>query len=245
MTGRLRRGAVAAVLAAALVVSGCAVSEPADSRPVTTEESHVLASMRFRNFDAGMRGVEFHVDEGGVRHAFRGWYDFAGHRGYGALTADDGSRVLLAWTDTTVGITDIPSASDTPPLPLPADAEWSTSPIAASSSRLHTILAVITSLGADRPDNPLLLQQSGALWLGTSDVDGTAVTVFAGPPSDSPVEGAQVDPDDSHARYWVDEAGMLQRAEIRLGDGDDWVSIAFAAAEGVDFGIPADSGAQW
>ncbi|MCR2799849.1 hypothetical protein QNO21_12020 [Microbacterium sp. zg-Y818] len=235
MSTRHRLAAAVAVVAVALSLVACA---PADGvRPVTTEESQVLASMRFRNFDAGTRALSFALEEGDLTLAIAGWYDFAGHRGYGLLDTGDG-RALLAWSGDTVGMSAGAPEDGAAPLPMPEDAEWSTTPLDPTSSRLHALLAVIAGLGSDRPDNPLLLQQSGALWVAEETVDGEPVTVFAGPPSDEPLHtGAEVDPDASGTRYWVDAGGVLHRADIRVGG--DWVRLDFAAAQNVDLGAGA------
>jgi len=231
---RRRLAAVVAAAAIALPLAACAPAEAA--RPVTTEESQVLAAMRFRNGDAGTRALEFTVQDAGRELTFAGWYDFGLHRGYGLL-GDAEERMLLAWTPETVGVA--PAAGAVAPLPVPEDATWSTSPVDAAVSRLHALTAVVAGLGSDRPDNPLLLQQSGALWIGTETVDGRPVTVFAGPPSDEPLPaGAVPDPDASRARYWVDDVGLLHRAEVRFGD--EWVRLDFAAAEGIDLGTPSE-----
>jgi len=214
-----------------LVAVLTACTAPADdaARPVTTEESQVLASMRFHNFDAGTREVSFDIAAAGSDLSFTGWFDFAGHRGYGMLT-DGGSAALLAWNPAQIGMQE--TTATAPALPAPADGDWATAPLDASSSRLHALLAVFTSLGSDRPDNPLLLLQSGALWLGTDELDGAPVTVFAGPPGDEPLGAG--DTVDARARYWVDAGGLLLRADIRLGDDAEWTTARFGPADGVD-----------
>ena len=89
---------------------------------------------------------------------------------------------------------------------IPALSEWKNE--AGSWFELLAALAFIAELGATRPENPLLLEQGGALWLRDDSVGGTPVTVFAGPPglgagvgASSP-QGAQ-----ARVRYWVDLFG--------------------------------------
>lgn len=248
--GRRWAGIALAVMAVAGVLTGCAEpEEPSDAaRPVTTEESELLAVARFRNFDAGTRSIAFDVDDAGAHLRFDGWFDYAGGVGYGALTADDARHSLLLWNSAVIG-THAPVGGDPAPLPI-ADADaletaWKGSELDPGSSRLHAVLAVVGSLGVDRPDNPLLLRQGGALHLGEEDIDGTATTVFAGPVSDRALPaGEEPDPDEATTRYWVDAEGMLRRFATRLGGGGDWTTIDFGDAGGVSLGDPFSGAAQ-
>jgi len=225
---RLLAGVAALVLVCGL--TACS-SEDGESPPrsVTTEESQALASMRFRNFDAGTRRVSFDLADGGAATHFDGWYDFVAHIGYGLLAQpDDGA--LIAWTPTSIGVHE--GAAGEAPLPPPPAAEWASGSLDPGGVRLHALLSVISALGADRPDNPLLLQQSGALWLADEEIGGEPVTVFAGPASDTPIEpGQTADAEAANTRYWVDAGGLLLRADVRLGDDADWTTLTFGPGE--------------
>ena len=133
-----------------------------------------------------------------------------------------------------------PDADGMPPLPIPGadDPTWLSRAIDASASALDRRLVLIGSLGSDRPENPLLLQQTGALWLGEDEVDGTAVTVFAAPPSDEVAEPGSVDADTSPLRLWVTADALLLRAQTRV-DGA-WQDVDFGTAAGPDLEAPAD-----
>lgn len=237
LRGRLAAAVTTVVLAVALAACAPGAQAAPEPRPVTTEESQLLAAMRFRNYDAGVRALAFTVVDGAAELTFTGWYDFSRRTGYGTVDAADGARALLLWNGETIGLSETASRAGTAPLPVPADAEWSTSRLDPRSSRLHALVSVVAGLGADRPDNPLLLQQSGALWMGSETVGDAATTIFAGPPGEDPVDaGTEVDPDRSATRYWVDASGVLWRAEIRLGGDADWVRLEFATADAVDLG---------
>ncbi|PZU49073.1 MAG: hypothetical protein DI566_01785 [Microbacterium sp.] len=248
MTGRSGLVARAVRIGAALVLAaslaGCAAPAP-DPTPaasaVTTEQSQLLAAMRFTNFDAGTRPFTTTVGEGGTTLALHGWVDYATHTGYAAVTGEGFAPQALLWTDTTVALIPAePDADGMPPLPIPGadDPTWLSRAIDASASALDRRLVLIGSLGSDRPENPLLLQQTGALWLGEDEVDGTAVTVFAAPPSDEVAEPGSVDADTSPLRLWVTADALLLRAQTRV-DGA-WQDVDFGTAAGPDLEAPAD-----
>lgn len=245
-SGRTRPRMLVAVLAtAAALLTACAPSEADDpdaARPVTTEESELLAIMRFRNFDAGARTVSFQLDDRGTELAFDGWFDYATGVGYGALSDEGSPNSLLVWNTDVVGVHE-PAADGAAPLPIPdADAlatAWTGGELDPTASRLHAVLAVVGSLGVDRPDNPLLLRQGGALHLGEESVNGIQTSVFAGPLSDRPLPAGQtMDPEAADTRYWVDADGLLHRAATRLGGSEAWVTLDFGDAGAVTLGDP-------
>ena len=219
-------------------------TEKQDSaRPVTTEESQLLAIARFNNFDAGSRPFITTVQDRGVDLRLQGWVDYVGHLGYASTTGEFAPQAMI-WTPSTVGIIERePDSTGNPVLPIPSndDPTLTTAALDASMSRLDALLSVISSLGADRPDNPLLLQQSGALWLRNDEVGGIPVTVFAAPPNDSPRDktSPKLNEDTSPLRLWVDENGLLLRAEARLGG--DWSVIDFSDEPGPELALPAAS----
>ncbi|OZD54404.1 hypothetical protein CH252_08900 [Rhodococcus sp. 06-1477-1B] len=227
-----------------------APDEPS-AQPVTAAESELLAAARFRNFDAGTRSVSFAIDDDGAALQLTGWFDYATHTGYGALTADGTPNTLVLWNATTVAAHDAVSTDASAPAPLPVPdaaplgSSWRSVALSGAHSRLHAMLQVIASLGSDRPDNPLLLRQGGALALGDETIDGTAVEVFAGPLSDSPLPAGQsVDPDASTTRFWLDGDGVMRRAAVRLGGSGSWQDIDFGEGGGVDLGDPLAAGAS-
>ena len=231
-------------IALAIAAGTLAACTPADevARPVTTEEAQLLAVVRFNNFNAGDRSFSTSLRDAATDLALEGWVDYETSVGYAVLTADLTQESLLLW-----------DASSLAARPITTDevAQLLTAPVATPTSldgfgvgplntdgALHPLLAILIALGNDRPDNPLLLQQGGALWLRTDSVDGVPVTVFAGPTdsSSNADPNTNVDPDASNARYWVDDQGLLRRFEVRLGA--DWVSVDFGPASGVALSSP-------
>ncbi|QOR71015.1 hypothetical protein IM660_01480 [Ruania alkalisoli] len=204
------------------------------TRPLTTAESELLALTRFRNFDAGVRSVSFAVTDAGTRYEIDAWVDFQAGAGYGTVQLPDAEEsALLAWTSQGVATA---ATAPTGPAPLPPPTQgWTSSELLPGQSRLHAVLAVLLSLGSDRPDNPVLLAQTDARWLREDSVAGTAVTVFRGPSSDAPAGAgsttgtpAPSGPDESGAaevRYWVADDGVLHRLEVSLGGDQDAVVI--------------------
>lgn len=223
-----RRLAVAgAAIAVVLALAGCAGDTGGEARPVTSEEAQLLALARFNNFDAGSRPFTAEITDAGLDLSLRGWVDYAAQIGYAAVTGQSDARVLL-WTAGIAGFrVGEPDADGYPVLPIPSLelADWSTHEIDPAASRLDALIATLSALGADRPENPLLVQQSGALWLGTETIDGTEVTVFATPPSDEVVDASAepISADTSPVRLWVDEGGLVLRLQLRLGG--EWVTV--------------------
>ena len=202
-----------AIVVLVAVVGGCSndpsgsttasatASTTAQARPVTTTESQLLATVRFNNFDAGSRPFRTEITEKGTALHLQGWIDYGSHLGYAAVTGSFQPQALI-WNGRSVGVhQSAPDANGNPALPIldPADTAWVSHPPNPTSSRLDALLQTIGGLGSDRPDNPVLVQQAGALWLRTDSVDGTPVTVFASPPSDMPVRRRQSD----HRRHVV------------------------------------------
>lgn len=241
MTARRAMVAAIAVSVAALGLTACGGTgatevSNSDARPITTEESQILATMRFRNFDASARSVDFTVaDEGDVH--FSGWFDYASGTGYGSLEHDAVTELLL-WNADFVAVHPQPSDADRAPLPIPdtetLEESWAGGPLRPTDSRRDAVLAIVGSLGADRPENPLLLQQAGTLWLDERTVDGVDLAVFAGPPSDDalgPEESA--DPEAATTRYWVDANGLAHRVDVRLGGEESWTTVTLGDAQDI------------
>jgi hypothetical protein len=239
------RGLAGAVLAVT-VLAGCAPVTPEEAPPraVTSAEAQLLAIARFQNFEARTRPFETSFTLSGVDVTMRGWVDYVAKLGYASVDGDFGTEAVL-WTDSSLGA--IPLAADSdgyPSFPIPSLDEplWQIQELDATASALGALVATISALGADRPDNPLLVQQSGALWLREDAIEGTAVTVFAAPPSDAPLDGGvdAVDPDASTLRLWLDSTGLLRRAEIALND--TWTIVDFPDRSGPELSLPGGTG---
>lgn len=253
MSRQRRRAVPAAVLAVALAIgaAGCTATDATPetaatatgARPLTTDESQRLAAMRFQNFDAGTRAIETEVIDSGTRYTVTGWVDFTTELGYGRIEGGAPEATLLAWTHAGISTHDGAPADGSVPLPPPATADgaqgWTSSMLEPEASRLHSLLAVVLHAGSERPDNPLLLQQTDARWLRTDTLDGLTLDVMSAPTADVvyiPEEsGAAGDGSDSPLRYWLDERGTLHRMEVRLGGAGEWTTVDFADADGVSF----------
>lgn len=249
-----RLGRVAALAAVAvLALTGCSGDDEPDAaagtsesgdgpRPLTGDEAQRLSMMRYTNYTDGVRAIRFEVVDNGRTFTVDGWADFAQHVGYAHVSQDGADPELVAWTlseltsHAPVGPADPDGGG--PPLPPPDDAAWTTSALAPEQSRLHAVLALLFQSASDRPDNPLLLQQTDARWLRSDEVGGVAVDVVAGPTADRVYDPATAtsaaDGSDATLRYWVDEQGRLLRLETRLGGAGDWTTVDFADAPGVD-----------
>lgn len=228
MRASVRTGALLCALV--IVLAGCASPAPRPAptpRPVTATESELLAVARFNNFDAGSRPFTADVTEKGSALHLQGWVDYAAHVGYAAVTGTFAAQALL-WTPSSVAIRPQDADADgNPVLPIaPSNDSWVSHPLDATASRLDSLLGTLIALGTDRPDNPLLIQQTGAFWLRTERVKGVKTTVFAAPPSDVPPDASAppITADTSSLRLWVSEKGLIMRAQIRLG-GDEWTTI--------------------
>lgn len=239
---RRRTTAAGLVLCAILALGACTSDHSLDASPtatapsaraLTTEEAQILAVMRFRNFDDGARAVSFEVADGAQKLRFEGWMDYASRSGAGALTSDDGAA-LLQWNPGAVAVRERLPAENPSDAAEALDDRWTVAGLDPGASPLHALLAIVAELGADRPENPLLLQQTGALRLGTDSIDGESVTLFAGPTSDEPRDPDEpIDADAANAHYALAEDGTLLRADLRLASGAQWTRIHFGDAEGV------------
>ncbi|WP_120004521.1 hypothetical protein [Nesterenkonia muleiensis] len=257
---RISRTTQLAAVLSLTAVTACGSSDP-EPRPLTNEEAELLAISRFNNFDAGTRGVQFSLNDFGDRYSFEGWFDYITGTGYGELSLLDNDGAvqessLMLWNEQVVGYyaagepwNEIPEDSDAEdtesqaPLPIPGtdelDAAWDGGPLDPSASRIHTLFAVVGSLGSERPDNPLLLQQGGALWLSENAEGSGTFTLFGGPAAEEEVTaGEEIDPDEITTRFLIDEAGVMSEAEVLLSGDEEWTTIVLSEAGDVDLGDP-------
>ena len=216
-------------------MTGCSGAQeatpPAGPRVVTTQEAQLLATTRFRNFDAGSRSVTATIPVRGQQVHVDGVIDYATHTGYATASGPDFPPQLLRWNLGVIAVhAAVAGQTSAPTLPMPKDG-WQTRNLDPTRSSLDTVLLVIADLGLDRPENPLLLQQDGALWLGEQDLAGRRLTVFAAPPSDKPSSRSDsVDPNASGLRLWLDPTGLMYRAQVRVETG--WVDVGLGDAAG-------------
>jgi hypothetical protein len=250
-----------ATLGGLAACSPAAAPEPATSSlpaALNAGNAQLLAVSRFRNFDAGTRsiGVTIPASSTEAETTVSGWLDFTTSLGYGGVTQkESGSLGLIAWNTASVAVREgavphgEPAQGETQevrdqgaPLP-PATDGWRSAALSPSTSRLMAALAVTLTLGTDRPENPLLLQQSDAAFLGSESIDGTPVQLFAGP-SPATAQGTATadnadtaDGLDRRVRYWLTADGTMLRVQVKLGNDADWTVIDFGDAG--DVALPA------
>jgi hypothetical protein len=154
--------------------------------------------------------------------------DYRASVGYAVVTADGRppeTLGLVHWTPTVKDSLGAPVPD--PPLPPPTEG-WDRQPVSHDLSVFDAALAMILQLGDDRPENPLLLQQSDARWIRADRVGEVKVDVMTGPSPEGAPPGAG-----TRTRYWVDATGHVLRMEARIGQSAEWSTFDFSAAAGV------------
>ncbi|MFF9347803.1 hypothetical protein [Streptomyces sp. NPDC014734] len=216
-----------------------ALSGHTDERPVTTDEASRLALSRLNLYQASPVAVTLTTTEGGgVMVRVSGIVDYRTHRAVGSYqvsgaggassetfgpsgtsgpVAGQLDRGLIVWDSGGLGLARATRGDTTPP--------WQQAehiPRSGWSSRSYTTdpldagLRLLIGLGADRPDNPLLLAQSGARWLDRERIDGRDYDRFAGPRAQGAKSSAGPDGGRSPLTYWVDDDGGLRRVTMRM-----------------------------
>ncbi|MFF8913284.1 hypothetical protein ACF08M_08140 [Streptomyces sp. NPDC015032] len=240
-------GAAAGGLAAYRTLS----DDTATERPVTMEEASRLALSRLNLYQASPVAVALTATEGGgVVVRVRGVVDYRTHRAVGSyqVTGASGSSKsagasgpaagqldhgLIVWDTGGLGLAPAPEGDNSPP--------WQQAeriPRSGWSARSYTTdpldagLKLLIELGADRPDNPLLLAQSGARWLERDRIDGRSYDRFAGPRAQGATPGAGSDGGRSPLTYWVDGDGGLRRVTMRMPGLGTPTTMEFSGRDG-------------
>ncbi|TQF04329.1 hypothetical protein E6W39_21500 [Kitasatospora acidiphila] len=236
----------------ALAVCGAAVGGVAayrslsgskGERPVTMDEASRLALTRLNLYQASPVAVTLTATEGGgVVLRVSGVVDYRTHRAVGSYqtTGTAGSSTasaaqldhgLIVWDGDGLGLA--PALDTSPPWQqaehIPRSG-WS--PRAYTTDPLDAGLQLLMELGADRPDNPLLLAQSGARWLGRDRIDGRDYDRMAGPRAEGTTPGTGADGGRSPLTYWVDGSGGLRRVTMRMAGLGTPTSLEFAGHDG-------------
>ena len=187
---------------------------------MTSAQADLLALARFNDYQNGVSAIDAEIPVSGREFTLDGRVDWRNHLGYATLTSaaqPTGGAELLQWTPDGIAIRG--SWSGPPPAAPPADG-WEVRAWQQGAD-LDSALQLILDLGADRPENAQLLQQSGAGVLRSADVGGEHVTVFAGPPE---TQGGT----DAHTRYWVADDGTLRRFEALIDGSTTWTEVDIA-----------------
>jgi hypothetical protein len=202
MSSRTRCGLVAVALC--LVPLACSSDDgggPPTEAPATTvapqrltaAQAELLASMRLVNYQAVERSFTTSVTVDGAALSIHGVVNWAHHVGSIVYTTAgstaEGSHGLMQWNFSTVAA-HAGGDADGPPPPPPADGTWIQRQIDPTTSVLDTTFLLLLNLGNSQPENPQLLAQSDARFLGTEIIGGSQVSVFSGPTSDTAVDAA-------------------------------------------------------
>ncbi|MFI0977391.1 hypothetical protein ACH4SP_10225 [Streptomyces sp. NPDC021093] len=241
----LHRGVLLAALGlgvSALVAVLFLASGPADDpRPLSTEQAEQMALSRFSLYEKSPLEVVARAPMGSSAVEVRAVIDYRAQRAVGTYTAG-GSRGLIAWDATGLAVAEgtAGSAADATAAAVRLGSRaWS--PRAYSGDPLDAVLRVAMGLGTDRPDNPQLLAQQGALYLGQGEWNGAAYHLYSGPRPAPARKAAHPTARDagrtapagpagarSPLTYWINEQSGLGRVEIRPASA--------AAASRIDFG---------
>lgn len=226
-----RRTAATFALLATVAGSALGCSPEPTSRFLTQEEAETIATARFRNFEEGTREVSVRTaSPDGSAVGLHGYFDYTNGAGIAQLWTgedepDEKPLNLVWWSHGVAGeLTSSAPAPDTHaavPVPDP-DAAWEFFSLDPVASPLMAMLFTVANLGFDRPENPKLLEQSDALWLGTAplpplgaDEDG----IWFQLPSADEVRSANDEPQESSEllRILTDAEGRIWEAERTIG----------------------------
>ncbi|WP_335940217.1 hypothetical protein [Streptomyces sp. PTD5-9] len=243
-------GAAAGGLAAYRTLSDDSTAE----RPVTMEEASRLALSRLNLYQASPVAISLTATEGGgVVVRVEGVVDYRTRRAVGSyqVTGAAGAseparpseasgpaagqldRGLIVWDTGGLGLAPAPEGDTGPP--------WQRAehiPRSGWSARSYTTdpldagLQLLIELGADRPDNPLLLAQSGARRLEPGRIDGRDYDRFAGPRAQGATPRAGSDGGRSPLTYWVDGDGGLRRVTMRMPGLGTPTTVEFSGRDG-------------
>lgn len=222
---------------AMLLLTGCGGSDSTDAptasepRGLTEQQAELLAFTRFRTFAVGLRRISVEIPAEPVTGTpggrIEGWVDFAAHVGYAAVTQESTALGVMAWDGERMAVNEL--VTDPEPSSIPTSG-WRSDRFDPASSSMAQSLAIVLSLGSDRPENPLLLRQSDAAFLRTDTIGPDRVSVIVGPSSGGgPTATPQ--PVDERIRYWIDGDGQLRRVQVKLRGGSEWTVIDLLASQ--------------
>jgi hypothetical protein len=211
---------------------------------LTAQQAELLATMRLANYRAVEASFVTSVSEQASTVALHGVVNWQQHTGSAVFRSagrtDAGGNGLMQWNFDKVAAH--PGGDvDGPPPPPPADGMWQQRPIDPTQSSLDAVFLLLLSVASPDPDNPQLLRQTDAAYLGTEIVGGRTATVFTGPTSDAAAGSEPATPSvpatsqapsggDASPRltYWVAADGALVR--LRAVVGSQTVTVDFAPA---------------
>jgi len=229
--GRLLGLSVVLSLIAALGTACGSDDEVAEATPtrLTTDQAQALAVMRFRTWSRKPATFKVAVTSN-VAFSATVAIDFTRGAGYGNYqTTRPGSDATLdqgviAWSGSYIETTHTGTAAA-----LPGVSAWAERPV-DTSNLIDLTLMLASNLGADRPENPALLQQGGARLLRTIGTGDAKVWEIRGPGS-SAADTADSTQATSKTTYRITPDGELRRFEADLGTDEPATVVAVSAPE--------------
>lgn len=226
--GMTRRTFIIAAGSLALVsLAACSATEDPTPQPseLTLEQAELLATFRFKNYLAEQ--VSYQIT-GPDTFPVSGTVvlDTQAHTGRGRVSAGDAPDSLVVWGQQSVfTCVDAAAWEDL--------ASWSGRDIGQSD--IDSFLLMLLLLSSDRPENAQLLQQSGAVWLGTETVNGVECDVFTGPGDGAP-RSAAPETSTSPVRYYLDSQGVLQffSARVTNEETSPWTATRIEEAPAIE-----------
>lgn len=232
---RVLRNVHAAAIASALLLlsslTGCTPSDEygdVEPRELTTKEAERLSLVRMNNYDQQSSGFTMSMNSDGKKMWLEGRVDFREHLGYANVLVDSPTEsfALLQWDLKVVAA--VSTQSQELPEQPPVQAPWQPRQLKPNSSALDTGLSLVLNLAADRPENPVLLQQNGARWYGKAEVSGKEVDVFSGPGEDNTVSDSLL--------YFIDDESKLHKmiADLPSTEGDAVITLTDTDIDTID-----------
>ncbi|MFI1963055.1 hypothetical protein ACH429_02745 [Streptomyces pathocidini] len=234
----MRRRALLATGAAglALVLAGCGGDDgrgkqsAAGPRPLTPSEADLMSTVRFLNYQRVRGRIHATVPAAGRTVQLTGRVDWTTRTGYAQVRVPgQGQNLLVRWDLRTAYLHPDTNGQLSA---APPRSGWQRRPLAPRANPIDAVLLLALSLGADRPENAQLLRQGGASWLRSERLNGTPVTVIAGPqPPDSgdtapPAPRTFTGSTERRTRYWIDADGLLHRFAALVAGGK-WATLDF------------------
>jgi hypothetical protein len=207
----------AALLSAALIagVAACGggggsktTATTSDGTPLTEGQAAVLSQVLYKNLQAGGADLAVNVAYGAAASlVLTGVVDWTDHVGRGRLETrfTDGRPSTftdLVWTSDAVIIADPPGMAVAAAMVGRDGVHYVARPPSPDRIPLDRVIAISVSLAATQRDNPLLVQQSDARFLGRDAINGQAMDRYRY---------------QDRAIYWVGVAdGLLHRLEATI-----------------------------
>ncbi len=203
---------IVAALCVAVTIAVVALGDDAPNEPraLTETEAALLSQVLVRNLEAEGADVLVEVDYGpDTGLVLDGEVDWVEHTGSGILTTTIGPSADEAgvtevtdvrWNETTVALRQ-------------EGGEWTQRPADPSAVPLDQVIALVVASAGPERDNPLLVAQSGAEWVGEERLDGVVVDVIDG--------GGRL-------TYWIGrDDGVLRRLDADIVGFDGPTIITF------------------